>query len=369
MSKLFERTVINGMELSNRFVRSATWEAMAAEDGSVTPKLIETLVNLAKGGAGLIITSHSYVLPEGQARPRQMGIYKDELVDKLEELTAAVHQAGARIAMQISHAGNATSEALIGRHPFVVSNFEGLSDSPRVEITTDYIRLLISAFADAARRAKASGFDAVQIHSAHGYLLSQFLSPAFNRRQDEYGGSIENRSRIHLEIYRAIRKVVGPEFPIMIKLNCEDFVEDGLKFGESLQVGRMLADAGLDAIELSGGLPISGKLSYSRVGIRSEKHEAYFQEYAQAFKKQMAIPIILVGGIRSFSVAERLLEDGMADYISMSRPFIREPALINRWKAGDHRRALCISDNLCYGPVLQGEGIYCVTEEKEKGKY
>src|SRR5271157_2973117 len=192
MSKLFERSVINGMELSNRFVRSATWEGMAAEDGSVTPKLIETLVELARGGVGLIITSHAYVLPEGQAAPWQLGIYKDELIDGLQEMTTAVHSFGVKIAMQISHAGNFAPKPLIGRPPMVVSNYEGLSKSPREEMTIDYILGLVVTFGDAARRAKAAGFDAVQIHSAHGYLLNQFLSPAFNRRTDEYGGAIEN---------------------------------------------------------------------------------------------------------------------------------------------------------------------------------
>jgi 2,4-dienoyl-CoA reductase-like NADH-dependent reductase (Old Yellow Enzyme family) len=130
----------------------------------------------------------------------------------------------------------------------------------------------------------------------------------------------------------------------------------------------MLADAGLDAIELSGGLLTGGKLSPSRSGIKSEEQEAYFKEDAQAFKKAMNVPLILVGGMRSFEVAERLVEEGVADYISMSRPFIREPALVNRWKAGDHGRATCKSDNLCFGPGVQGKGIYCVTEEMEKAK-
>lgn len=367
MSKLFEHTVMNGMELSNRFVRSATWEGMANADGSVTPKLAETMIALAKGGVGLIITSHAYVLPEGQAAPWQLGIYKDELIEGLHKMTAAVHDFGAKIALQVSHGGNFALAPLIGRPPLVVSAFEGLSKSLRQEMTIDNIREVVVAFADAARRAKAAGFDGVQIHSAHGYLLSQFLCPAFNRREDEYGGPIENRARIHLEILQAVRKVVGEELPVLIKLNCRDFSDNGLSPEESLKVARMLADAGLDAIELSGGLLTGGKLSPSRPGIRSEKQEAYFRQDAEAFKKEINIPLILVGGIRSWEVAERLVGDGVADYISMSRPFIREPALINRWKGGDRRRALCKSDNLCFGPGVQGKGIYCVTAEQEKG--
>jgi 2,4-dienoyl-CoA reductase-like NADH-dependent reductase (Old Yellow Enzyme family) len=154
----------------------------------------------------------------------------------------------------------------------------------------------------------------------------------------------------------------------LIKLNGRDFAENGLGLEDSLRVGRMLADAGLDAIELSGGLLTGGKLSPSRFGIKSEEQEAYFREDAQAFKNEINIPLMLVGGIRSLEVAERLVEDGVADYLSMCRPFIREPALINRWKAGDRRRATCKSDNMCFAPGLQGQGIYCVTEEREKGQ-
>ena len=367
MSKLFERSVINGMELSNRFVRSATWEGMAAEDGSVTPKLTETMVALAKGGVGLIITGQAHILPEGQATPWQLGIYKDELIEGLQEMTAAVHDFGAKIAIQIAHGGTLAAGKLIGRPPLAVSNFEGLSKSPREEMTADYIRGLVVAFAEAARRAKAAGFDAVQIHSAHGYLLSQFLSPAFNRREDEYGGGIDNRARIHVEICRAIRKAVGEEFPVLIKLNGRDFAENGLGLEDSLRVGRMLADAGLDAIELSGGLLTGGKLSPSRFGIKTEEQEAYFREDAQAFKNEINIPLMLVGGIRSLEVAERLVEDGVADYLSMCRPFIREPALINRWKAGDRRQSAVQIGQYVFRPGAARSGYILCYRRTRKG--
>lgn len=368
MSNLFEVSRINNLELSNRFVRSATWEGMATADGAVTSKLIETMTRLAKGGVGLIISSHAYIRPEGQASPFQLGIYKDELIQELQKMTTAVHDHGGKILLQLSHAGNFAAKQLIGQPPLVVSNVEGLSSSSRQEITLQGIREIVSAFADAAQRAKSAGFDGVQIHSAHGYFLSQFLSPAFNRRQDEYGGEVRNRARIHLEIYEAIRKVVGKDFPVLIKMNGRDFREDGLTLEDSLQVGKMLAHAGLDAIELSGGFITGGKLSPSRSGIDSEEKEAYFQEDARAMKKETGIPLILVGGVRSFEVAEKLVRDGVADYISMSRPLIREPDLIHRWKMGDHRRSACRSDNLCFKPGLDGEGVYCVAERREKNR-
>jgi len=366
MSKLFESSTINNMKLSNRFVRSATWEGMSTNEGAVTPKLIETMSALARGGVGLIITSHAYVRQEGQAAPWQLGIYKDELIDGLQEMTTAVHECGSKIILQLAHAGNFAVEQLIGRPPLVVSDFDGLAESPRKEITPQDIRDIVIAFADAARRAKSAGFDGIQIHSGHGYLLSQFLSPAFNKRRDSYGGNVGNRARIHLEVCGAIRKAIGDDYPLLIKMNCRDFTENGLNLDDSLQVASFLTKAGIDAIELSGGLITGGKLSPSRPGIDSEDKEAYFMEDARSFKKQIDVPLILVGGIRSFEVAERLLEYGVADYISMSRPFIREPGLINRWKAGDRHKAECISDSLCFRPGIKGEGIYCVVEKRGK---
>jgi 2,4-dienoyl-CoA reductase-like NADH-dependent reductase (Old Yellow Enzyme family) len=368
MSNLFKETKLNGMQLSNRFVRSATWEGMAADDGAVTPKLMEMMNALAKGGVGLIISSHTYVRPEGKAGPWQLGVYKDELIPGLREMVASVHERGGRIVMQLAHAGHFAAEKLTGQPPLVVSDFEGLAGSPRKEMTACDIREIVSAFGDAAGRAKAAGFDGVQIHSAHGYLLSQFLSPAFNKRTDEYGGSPSNRARIHQEVYRAIREVVGNDYPILIKMNCRDFDENGLSLEDSVRAAGLLAGAGLDAIEVSGGLVTGGALSPSRPGINSEEKEAYFKEELRSFRKAVSIPLILVGGIRSFEVAERLVDDGMADYISMCRPFIREPDLINRWKAGDRRKAECNSDGLCFKPGLEGKGIYCVTREREKAK-
>jgi len=367
MSKLFESARINGMELSNRFVRSATWEGMAADDGAVTPKLIETMIALAKGGVGMIITSHAYVKQEGQAGPWQIGVYKDGLIDGLKEMAAAVHESGGKIVMQIAHAGHFAVEQLTGLAPWVASDFEGLAKTPRHEMTVDDIQALTKSFAEAARRAKVAGFDGVQLHSAHGYLLSQFLSPLFNRRRDEYGGSIENRDRLHLGVLRAVREAVGDDFPILAKLNCGDFVEGGLDTTDALKVGEMLAEAGLDALEISGGVSTGGRMSPSRM-VKNEEQEAYFKNEARAFRQALDIPLILVGGMRSFETAEKLLDDGTADFISMCRPFIREPALINRWKSGDLRKASCISDNQCFGPAMACEGIYCVVEKKEKQK-
>ena len=189
---------------------------------------------------GLIISGHTYVRQEGQASPWQLGVYKDELIPGLREMTAAVHEAGGKIVMQLAHAGHFAPEKLTGQTPVVASDYEGLSRTPRKELTVQDIQDLVAAFADAAQRAKSAGFDGVQIHAAHGYLLSQFLSPVFNRRADGYGGSIENRARIHVEVIHAIRKAVGKAFPVLIKMNCRDFAENGLSLEDSLIAGAVL---------------------------------------------------------------------------------------------------------------------------------
>ncbi len=365
MNKLFEASEINGMTLANRFVRSATWEGMAADDGACTPKLMDLMAGLAKGGVGLIISSHAYVSPEGQASPWQIGVYDDKLLPGLEAMASAVHEIGGKIILQLAHAGYFAHAKLTGQTPMAPSGVEGFAKGPRREMTADDIQGVVKAYGAAAKRAQAAGFDGVQIHSAHGYLLSQFLSPAFNQRRDEYGGSIENRARALVAALREVRQAVGKDYPVLVKMNCQDFIENGLQPEDSLQAGKMMAENGIDAIELSGGVLIGGKLSPSRMGIKSEEKEAYFQREARKFKEKINLPLILVGGNRSFQVAERIVSEGIADYISMSRPLIREPDLINRWQSGDHSKAACVSDNMCFMPAMKGKGIYCLTEERE----
>jgi 2,4-dienoyl-CoA reductase-like NADH-dependent reductase (Old Yellow Enzyme family) len=283
----------------------------------------------------------------------------------MKAMTDAVHEQGGKIVLQLAHGGIFADSDLTEQAPVAPSAVAGKSKVVPREMTTKDIREVVEAFGDAASRAKQAAFDGVQIHSAHGYLLSEFLSPIFNHRSDEYGGSIENRARVLLEVLQTIRSRVGSDYPIIVKINFQDFYKNGLKLEESLQVGTMLVEGGIDAIELSGGLPTSRKLSPVRMGIKSEDKEAYHQMETRAFKQRVRAPLIMVGGVRSYHLAERLVDEEVADYISMSRPFIREPGLINRWRSGDLKKATCVSDNRCFGPARTGEGIYCVTEAKE----
>jgi len=370
MSKLFESTNINSMTLKSRFVRSATWEGMADETGTCNSKMVELMRNLAKGGVGLIITGHAHVLPNGQASPFQTGIYKDDFIPGLRQVTDSVHNEGGKIVLQIAHAGCQALQRFTGTEPVGPSVFENRGKTVCREITIDEINETINAFGKAAERAKIAGFDGIQIHAAHGYLFSQFLSPFYNKRTDEYGGSIENRAKPLLEAYRKIRTSVGDDYPVLLKVNSQDYVANGLNISDMVRVAVMLQNEGINAIELSAGTIHADKAHVPvRAGkIDTEAKEVFYREAAIAYKEKINVPLMLVGGMRSYNVAEQLVHDGSTDYVSLSRPLIREPELINRWQSGDHSKATCISCNACFKPGVKGEGIYCVALEKEQAK-
>ena len=241
------------MTLANRFVRSATWEGLASREGSVTPKLTKMMVELARNEVGLIISGYTFVSPEGQSSPGQLAIHDDRFVAGLWAMVEAVHKAGGKIALQIVHGGRFADFALTGLQPIGPSAVAKDGQTTCRAMSKPDIANIISAFTQAAVRAKQAGFDAIQLHAAHGFLLSQFLSPALNQRTDEYGGTLENRARFLLEVVRSIRKATGPGYPLLIKLNSEDFLEGGLTRDEAVQVAAMLEVASVDAIEFSGG--------------------------------------------------------------------------------------------------------------------
>jgi len=362
MSLIFESTSIKNMTLANRFVRSATWEGLAAEDGAATPELIEVQRQLARGGVGLIISGHAYVSREGQAGNRQLGVWSDALIPGLAAMADAIHALGGKTALQLAHAGSRAAHKLTGLEPMGPT-----AEGAAREMTGADMKDLTEAFAGAALRARTAGFDAVQIHAAHGYLLSQFLSPSFNRRTDGYGGSIGNRARLLLEVLESVRQAVGPGFPVLVKVNSEDYLPDGLTMADMIRVAALLEEAGIDAIEMSGGTFLSGKNMPSRVGKPGPgEPEAYYEAQARALKSKVSTPLMLVGGIRTIENAERLVSSGIADYLALSRPLIREPDLVARWRSGDRKSARCVSDNGCFAPGFAGKGVYCVVAERER---
>ena len=357
------------MTLNNRFVRSATWEGMCETDGRPTPKLASCYRDLAAGGVGLIITGYAFVRPDGKQLTGKMGIHTDDFAAEMQALTEAVHNEGGKICIQLVHAGGQTTSKTAGRRPLAPSavKVEQFPEEPEAMRKQD-IDEIVAAFGDSARRAKEYGFDAVQLHAAHGYLINQFLSPLTNRRTDDYGGPVENRCRFLLEVYRRVRSEVGPDFPVLVKLNGSDNLEGGLDIRDAVYAARLLDKEKIDAIEVSGGTSASGEKVPVRTKIDKPEREAYNLALAREIKKAVRCPIMAVGGFRSLEVINKaLIEDGI-DYISMARPFIREPRLIKRWKEGDLSPATCISCNGCFKPGLKEGGIYCVVEKKEARK-
>jgi 2,4-dienoyl-CoA reductase-like NADH-dependent reductase (Old Yellow Enzyme family) len=367
MRKVFDETKINRMVLQNRLVRSATWEGMCGPDGRPTERLAALYGNLARGGVGLIVTGYAFVRPDGRQLPGQMGIDGDAFAAEMETLPRAVHPHGARICLQLVHAGGQTSTKSIGCRPKAPSAVavDQFPETPEA-LTVAEIEDLVDRFGAAAGRARAYGFDCVEIHAAHGYLVNQFLSPLTNRRDDIYGGCLENRCRFLLDVYRSVRGTVGPEFPVLVKLNGDDFLPGGLAADDALYAARALDAEGVDAIEVSGGTPASGDRTPVRQGIDSRQQEAYNLPLAAHIRNGVRCPVIVVGGLRSLDLIEGIIRREEADYVSLARPFIREPHLTLRWQEGNDARARCISCNGCFKPGLKEKGIYCVVDKIER---
>ncbi len=363
MKTLFDTTTINGLQLNNRLVRSATWVGLAESDGSVNEQLLEVYRTLADGGVGLIISGYISVQTDGRQQTNQLAADNDALIPGLTQLAAEIHERGGKVVGQIVHCGGqASRDATGGLDPVAPSAIAspGYPETPR-ELSEADIQNLIANFATAARRLCVAGFDGVQLHGAHGYLLAQFLSPLRNQRTDRWGGSLTNRARFAREVYAAVRAAVGPDWPVMIKLNANDFLKGSTTEDDSSFLAAALAEAGIDAIEVSGGTGGSGALGAARRKIDNEEDEAYFFPQAQAIRAVAPnIPLMLVGGIRSLRKIDEVLASGAADYVAMSRPLIREPDLLKRWAAGDTSRVKCASCSGCFAPASKGEGIRCV---------
>jgi len=352
MSILFEPYKIGKLELRNRFMRSATYFALADENGFIGQPSVELMKTLAEGEVGLIMTGYAYVLKNGQSFPDMNGIQDNDHIPGFQKMTRAVHESGGRIAMQIAHCGSgSTHVARTGGDYIAVSLVDGLPDfgKPAREMDEDDIGRIIEAFGLAAGRVQEAGFDGVQIHGAHGYLVSQFLSPVSNRREDRWGGSLENRMRFVLEVVRAIKSQVDDDFPVMIKLGVRDFVGEGqgLSVEEGAEVCRALEKEGLALIEISNGHKDRDHRKDS-LGITTPEKEAPYRPEARVIREAVDLPLALVMGMRSLPVMEEIIETGIVDLISMCRPLIREPNLIKRWSKGDTRPADCISCGGCF---------------------
>jgi 2,4-dienoyl-CoA reductase-like NADH-dependent reductase (Old Yellow Enzyme family) len=368
MVQIFEETWIGNMVLKNRIVRSATWENRATEDGFVTDELIDFTGELASGDVGLIVIGLSYVVEEGKITFGQTGIHRDEYIPGLKRLTDEVHRRGGRVAVQLSHGGGRSRVLQPGKRLLAPSDIAGefFETTPSRAMTPQEIESAKEAFRKAALRAKEAGFDAVQLHAAHGYLLSQFLSPLCNRREDEYGGDLKNRARFVTELTGNIRESVGPDFPILMKINGDDFVDGGLKPTEAAEMTTLFERSGLDAIEISGGLFGTHRIpkELTRRSARLPEEGVFFLPQAKEFRERVNIPIILTGGIRAVEMIERLLFEEKIDYVAMSRPFIREPHLVRRWKSGDRSPSSCRTCGRCMLKAFRGHKVQCYRRKK-----
>lgn len=348
MSTLFTPLSLGALTVPNRFVRSATHAYLADDEGFVSEREVRLHGDLAAGEVGLIITGHAYVQPSGKASPRQIAVYDDRFVEGLARIAAAAHRFPSKVFLQIAHAGRQTKAKLCGGVPVSPSAvYDPVSKVMPRELAADEIPRIIGDFVAAAGRAKRAGFDGVQLHAAHGYLISSFLSPHTNRRTDEWGGAIENRARVLLEALGGIKAACGPEFPVIVKLNSTDFLEGGLTVDDAVQVAGWLEARGIDGIEASGGMAEAGRGSIWP-GLRSEEDEGYFVDSAARIKAAVRVPVFGLGGIRTLGVAERMVADGRVDLVSMSRPFIREPFLVRDFREGRISRSACISCNKCH---------------------
>lgn len=333
---------IKNLVLSSRLVRSATAERLIMEKAEDGRLLGELYAELVRGGVGLVITGHIAVHPTGRVSAL-MPVLDDALgVAAWREAAAAVHAVGGLVAVQLNHGGGRAHPSA-DVQPYCVSSLPDRPRDPLQGAVLDVagIELLIAAFAQSARLAREAGMDAVQIHAAHGYLGSQFLSPTANRRGDEWGGSLENRARFLRRVIRAVRASVGADFPIGMKLGALDDDPSGLSAADALQAAAWFQEDGLDFIEISGAFHAAVCLRHLKPGPK----EGYYLPLARQFKERLSIPVIVVGGWRSLETINAAIGSGACDAVSLARPLIRQPDLLALLRQGG--RSECIGCNLC----------------------
>lgn len=310
---------IGRLELKNRLVMPPMATAKSSPEGEVTEALCDYYDEKSAGGyIGLIITEHSYVSPEGKASKGQLSIARDSDVAGLTRLVHCIHRNGSKVMAQINHAGAVANPEITGKPALGASAVQlAKFASMPVEMTLQDIRNVVDAFTAAAVRARQAGFDGVEIHSAHGYLLNQFYSPLTNKRTDAYGAdSMQNRLRLHTEIIQAVREAVGPDYPIALRLGACDYMEGGSTLQDGVEAAKILEQAGIDLLDISGGF-----CGYVRAGVTEQ---GYFQDLTGAIKEAVQLPVILTGGITEGSAAEALLEAHKADLIGVGRAILKD---------------------------------------------
>ena len=363
MSLLFTPKRIGGIEIRNRVVMPPMTTRLADIDGYVTAASVAYFRARAAGGVGLVTVEMASPERAGRHRARELGIYDDRFLPGLQRLTDAIHAAGAKASIQLGHAGGHTRADICGEPPIAPSAiphfvFEvtGKTIIP-VEMTRERIAQTVRSFIEAAQRARAAGFDCVELHVAHGYLLSQFLCPEENRRSDEYGGSLENRARISLDILQGIRAVL-PELPVIFRLNADDFFPTGLTFPEGLQVAKWAAAAGAAAIHVTAGhyrsLPSAHMMTPPMTS-----PEGIFLDYAARIKAEIAVPVIAVGRLGNPLVAMAAVDSGKTDFVALGRSLLADPDWVNKVARNEPVRR-CLACNTCVDEMRGGNQLSCL---------
>ncbi len=356
LEKLFEPTRIGRMELRNRIVMPPMVTNFANADGTVSETIKNYYAARARGGVGLIIVEATAVHPTGRSSPTKLCIDNDDFIAGFRGLVDAVHQYGAKIAIQLVHVGRQARAEFIGQQPVAPSavGYAG-GDMPRA-LTIEEIEELIEAWAAAARRAREAGFDAIEFHGAHGYLLSEFLSRRVNRRTDKYGGSLEGRARLPLEVVKRTRMKLGDDYPILVRTNGDDFLPEGVTLDESRIIARKLQEAGADCIDVTAGT----HESLHRVIQPASEPQACLVHLAEAIKKVVQVPVITVGRINTPALAESILQEGKADLVAMGRALIVDPELPNKAREGRlDDIQMCIACRECFDKILEKTKVTC----------
>ena len=387
MPLVFTPHKIGDLEIKNRFVHSATHECMATETGEVTDELIKRYTKLAKGDVGLIIPGYMFVHPRGRGMKYQTGIHNDSMIPGLKKLANEVHLNDGKIAFQLAHGGRQVPKKLIGLPPLAPSNKgrDPVSLNKAKMMDESDIREVIVSFAEASKRAVEAGADAVQLHCAHGFLINEFLSPFFNDRHDDWGGSDERRFRFLRDIVLEIKKDLPTEIPLFVKLNVNDFTpREGITPELAKKYVQWLVDLNIDGVELScgtfysfhtvrGEIPIKelahglpkwmrflAKLQFKKMVSLCKFEEAYNLQAAKLIKPILGeAAMLLVGGLKKLSHFEELIEQNCTDFISMSRAFNREPFLVKSFYDGKTEEASCISCNKCFAAIFNNIPLNC----------
>jgi NADPH2 dehydrogenase len=318
MPNLLAPIEIAGLRLRKRIVNPPQWSGQAQPDGSVTDLIIEYHRKRAAAGCGLVIVEHAFVHALGRHTPNQIGVHEDGMLKGLSRLAAAVRAEGAVVCQQISHSGSRGSSAHLGQKPVAPSAVRHPSqpngEIPE-ELSTEGIAEVVLAFGDAAARAIQAGFQAVEVHAAHGFLLSEFLSPLTNQRTDAYGGSLENRSRVHMEVLAEVRRRVPAGTPVFVRLGAHDEMPGGVDLEMSVPTARRLEQNGADLLDISGGLQGSGGIG---------KGPGFFVSYAEAIKAAVKVPVLVTGGIKDPAHADSIVREGKADLVGIGRAMLED---------------------------------------------